>query len=413
MPWKECCAMTERAEFVHFVENGSSNVSELCRRFGISRKTGYKWLKRYEAEGKLGLVNRSRRPKSHPARTQAKTEARILEERDAHRAWGGRKIRARLKALKYESVPAASTITEILRRHGRLNAQESQKHRAYQRFEYEAANDLWQMDFKGHFALSDGTRCHPLTVLDDHSRFAVGLRACVDECGETVQGELIELFRCYGMPRKMLMDNGSPWGSDVEQGFTPLTLWLIRLGIRVSHGRPYHPQTQGKDERFHRTLKAELLQWNQFRDQESAQCGFDSFRVEYNQDRPHESLGMEVPARRYAPSERVYPERLPEIEYGPGMTVRRVQAGGKLHFEGQEYRVGKGLRGQAVGLKAGELDGVWAVYFCQHQIARIDQRKHRVVLGESEAAADACPASGRCAPSGRASIPNHQSPISA
>src|SRR5262245_31035184 len=192
MPWKECSAMSQREEFVSFLEKSGSNVSELCRRFGISRKTGYKWLKRYRTGGKLGLLDRSRRPVHQPARTAKETEIRILQERDAHPAWGARKIRARLRALQYGDVPAASTITTILRRNGRLNPEESQKHRPFQRFEYEAPNDLWQMDFKGHFGLVNGARCHPLTVLDDHSRFAVGLRACMDERSETVHGELVD-----------------------------------------------------------------------------------------------------------------------------------------------------------------------------------------------------------------------------
>lgn len=379
MPWKECCAMSERGELARFAQIDGCNLSELCRRFGVSRKTGYKWLKRYESEGKLGLLNRSRRPTSQPTRTSAEVEGLVLAQRDAHPAWGGRKIRARLKALKCEDVPAASTITEILRRHGRLNAEESQKHRAYQRFEHEAPNDLWQMDFKGHFAMDNGARCHPLTVLDDHSRFAIGLRACMDECRETVHRELQELFRCYGLPQTMLMDNGSPWGTDREDRYTELTVWLLRLGIWVTHGRPYHPQTQGKDERFHRTLNAELLQWNKFADAKVAQCGFDRYRTEYNEDRPHEALGMQVPAERYEPSKRAYPETLPEIEYGPDTKVRRVDVTGHLSFQGKEYRVGKGLRGELVGLKPTEQDVVWDVYFCQHVIGRINQSEHTML----------------------------------
>jgi transposase InsO family protein len=196
-------------------------VSELCRRFGISRKTGYKWLGRSASEGPAGLGERSRRPGRSPARTEATLEARVVELRSAHPAWGGRKLHRRLLDLGHEQVPAASTITAILRRHGRLEAAESAKHTAFTRFEHAAPNDLWQMDFKGHVALAQG-RCHPLTVLDDPSRYALALAARGNERTETVQGHLSALFGHYGLPWRMLMDNGSPWGDDGTHPYTPL-----------------------------------------------------------------------------------------------------------------------------------------------------------------------------------------------
>jgi len=170
---------------------------------------------------------------------------------------GGRKIRRRLQDLRHQAVPSASTITAILHRNGRIEGAASAGHKPFERFERVAPNELWQMDYKGHFATAAG-RCHPLTVVDDHSRYAVGLRACSDERAGTVRAELTAIFRCYGLPERMLMDNGSPWGSsDGEHRHTGLSLWLLELGVAVSHGRPHHPQTQGKDERFHRTLMAE------------------------------------------------------------------------------------------------------------------------------------------------------------
>lgn len=256
MPWRECSKMEARREFVSLAEVEGANVSLLCKRFGISRKTGYKWLRRSQTEAGESLADRSRRPRHTPGRTLEKMEVAVLGVRDEHPAWGGRKIRRRLQDCGERGVPAASTIGEILRRQGRLDESEAAQHRPFQRFEHAQPNDLWQMDFKGYFGLGDGTNCHPLTVLDDHSRYALGLRACDNERRETVESELREVFRCYGLPLLMLMDNGPPWGSgDWSNRYTGLVVWLLRLGVRVTHGRPYHPQTQGKDERFHRTLK--------------------------------------------------------------------------------------------------------------------------------------------------------------
>jgi transposase InsO family protein len=184
-----------------------ANMAQLCRGFGISRKTGYKWLARYLGEGDPGLGDRSRRPRSSPWVTPPAVAEAVLRLRAAHPAWGGRKIRARLQAQGWAQAPAASTMTAILRRHGLIDPEESAKHQAWRRFEAAAANDLWQMDFKGHFAAAGG-RCHPLTVLDDHSRYALGLEACADERGATVQERLTRIFHGYGLPRQLLVDMG-------------------------------------------------------------------------------------------------------------------------------------------------------------------------------------------------------------
>jgi transposase InsO family protein len=224
MPWRECDPMSLRAEFVVLADRDGTNVSELCRRFGVSRKTGYKWLSRYREGGREGLADRSRAPVSQPTRTSSELEERVLSARRAHPAWGGRKLRRWLSDRGVRGVPSASTITEILRRHGQIEASASESARRYQRFEHARPNDLWQMDFKGHFALGGGGRCHPLTVLDDHSRFALGLRACGDERGETVRAELIGVFRRYGLPLSMVMDNGSPWGGEEWGRATWLTV---------------------------------------------------------------------------------------------------------------------------------------------------------------------------------------------
>jgi len=373
MPWTVCDAMSQRREFVALARAEGANVSELCRRFSISRKCGYKWLVRHECEGESGLADRSRRPLRSPGQTPGAMEAKVLELRTEHRAWGGRKLRRRLMDLGQAQVPAASTITEILRRHGRLDEAESARHKAFTRFEHAAPNDLWQMDFKGHFATAEG-RCHALTVLDDHSRYALVLAACGNERTGTVQEHLSARFRRYGLPWRMLMDNGSPWGDSAENPYTPLTVWLLRLGVAVSHGRPYHPQTQGKDERFHRTLAAEVLRGEHFRDLAHCQQRFDAWREVYNHERPHEALALAVPASRYAASPRAYPEALPAIEYDSGLPVRKVQDQGRLSYAGRLYRLPKAFKGYPVALRPTVRDGELEVLFCQHVIARIDLR---------------------------------------
>ena len=194
MPWSEVSIMDQREEFVRLARLEGRNMRALCRRYGVSPTTGYTWLRRYEAEGRDGLADRSRRPHRSPGETAPEIEAAVLALRDAHPAWGGRKLRQRLLRLGVAAVPAISTITEILRRHGRLEDDAVARHRGFQRFEHDAPNDLWQMDFKGHFALASG-RCHPLTVLDDHSRFALGLEACADQRSATVQDRLTAVFR--------------------------------------------------------------------------------------------------------------------------------------------------------------------------------------------------------------------------
>lgn len=374
MPWKVDSVDVQRLELVRLAVAGGVGVAELARRFSVSRKTVYKWIARFQAAEGEPLVDRSRRPRGSPHQTNKVMESQILELREKHPAWGGRKLRAVLVRHGLEP-PSASTITEILRRHGKLDEKQADKHRAFQRFEREAPNELWQMDFKGHFPLREGGRCHPLTVLDDHSRYSIGLMACGNERGDTVCEALTGMFQRSGMPRQMLMDNGSPWGNDPENPWTPLTVWLLKLGVRVSHGRPYHPQTQGKEERFHRTLKAELLLGREFRDLEDCQSRFDPWRQVYNFERPHESLGMRVPGDRYQPSSRSYSGPIAEWPSAPDDQVRKVQDGGRVDFQGQTWHMNKAFRGERVLLRPTSEDGRWEVWFGPQQIGILDQRE--------------------------------------
>ena len=370
MPWRENSVMSQRHEFVTFALD-NSNISQISRRYGICRKTAYKWIKRYIQEGEEGLSDRSRCPHHSPLRVPKQIEDAVLAVRKDHSTWGGRKIRARLMALEYGDVPSASTITAILRRNGKISTEESEKHSSYKSFEYEEPNELWQIDFKGHFPLRKG-RCHPLTILDDHSRFSIGLRACSDEKRTTVHSELENLFNTYGLPDRILFDNGSPWGGRNRRDYTRLAVWLIRLGIRVIHSRAYHPQTLGKDERFHRTLKAELLSGREFSDIDQSQASFDSWRECYNFERPHEALNMATPAERYKPSSKEMPESQPEIEYGPDDSVRKVQANGEINFRGREFIVGKAFRGEPVAVRPTTEDGVFKVFYCTELIKTIE-----------------------------------------
>src|SRR3972149_1681706 len=304
MGWKKVTVMSQRIEFVTLALQESICFSELCRRFGISRKTGYKFLNRYMEEGLHGLYDRSRRPRNSPNATDSNMEQLIL-------------------------------------------------------------------DLKGHFPIRDG-RCHPLTVIDDHSRYALCIAACENERKETVEQHLTDVFRRYGMPYSILMDNGSPWERDERHEYSSFTVWLIRLGIQVVHSRPYHPQTLGKDERFHRTMNAEVVMGCIDKPIGECQRLFDRWRVSYNTERPHESLDMKVPAKCYQVSEREFPESLPEIEYSPLDEVRKVQDGGIVHYKNREFRVSSAFKGQRVAIRPTNEDGRFDVYFCGQRIAQIN-----------------------------------------
>lgn len=378
MPWQECSTVTLRQEFLKLAQQPGSNFSELCRRFGISRKTGYKWRRRYREKGSAGLANQSRRPQHSPWRSHPAIEQQVLAVRDQY-GWGARKIKTCLERAGHGPL-AKSTIHTILWRHERVSNAAHKTVGPYQRFEQERPNQLWQMDFKGHFRLGNQERCHPLTVLDDHSRYSLCLQACRNQQTATVQQQLTATFRRYGLPERMLMDNGSPWGNDLAHQYTPLTVWLLRLGVAVTHSRPYHPQTQGKDERFHRSLKVEVLAQRVFANFARMQSRFDQWRYCYNHVRPHEALEMAVPASRYQPSPRSFSEQLPPIEYNSIDQVRKVQTNGHITFRRREFSIGKAFCGHLVALRPTAADGIYEVYFATHRIAQVDLHQPPVGL---------------------------------
>lgn len=375
MPWSTRDTMSLREEFVTLASQEGANRRLLCRRFGISAQTGYKWLARYASEGTAGLQDRSRRPLNSPGATPDHLQQAVLDLRNAHPAWGARKLAHVLKRDQ-GIILAPSTVNTILQRHGLICPQASQAATPWQRFEHPAPNALWQIDFKGYVRTPVG-KCHPLTVLDDHSRFNLALRACASENTEAVQEQMRQVFRTYGLPVRINVDNGAPWGSPSQPGqVSALALWWIRLGIRVSFSRPYHPQTNGKDERFHRSLKAEVLNGRAFADLAQAQSAFDHWRHIYNHQRPHQSLKMATPASRYKVSERSYPETLAPIEYGPDDEVVQVGWLGHFKFRGQRFKVSNALRDLPIALRPKpQTDGCFEVFFMHHKLRELDLRQ--------------------------------------
>jgi transposase InsO family protein len=383
MPWCEVSVMDQRREFVRLALAEGANRRELCRRFGISAAVGYKWLARHRA-GDAGLADRSRRPHASPRRSDAAIEAHVLAVRDAHPAWGARKI---AYCLHRDGVtaPAASTVHAILQRHGRIVPPPGGPAQPYRRFEKDAPNALWQMDFKGRVALASGAACHPLTVIDDHSRYALCLQACSNQQRTTVQERLTRAFRRYGLPDALFVDNGSPWGDSSGSRWTGLRVWLLKLGVDVIYARPYHPQGRGKNERFHRTLKAEVFAARRFAGFGELQHAFDAWRSVYNLERPHEALGMAVPASRYRPSTRSMPERSAEVVYDSGEIVRRVSTTrASVSFKGRFWRVPKAFCGERLAIRPRGPDGHYGIFFGSRQVATIDLTRSQSVSDVSE-----------------------------
>ncbi|MGK7371732.1 MAG: IS481 family transposase [Candidatus Halalkalibacterium sp. M3_1C_030] len=387
MPWKiKVPMLTLRKEFVQLADRKDRNMSRLCRRFGISRKTGYKWLRRWQAEGEAGLQDRGRRPKHSPNQTSRQIVRLVLELQATYSEWGARKLRmAMLRKcqegqlpINPEQVPAASTILAILKRNNRWqpHVYGPSKDRATQRFEREAPNQLWQLDFKGEFLLLNQRWCYPMTLLDDHSRFNLSLRACSNYQTKTVQAALTATFRRYGLPEAILTDNGSPWGSSIRDSqnnpyHTKLEAWLIRLGVRVIHSRPGHPQTHGKNERFNGTLQAELLRFEEFRNFPHAQQRFDWWRDRYNTERPHQGIDDQVPIDRYSESWRTFPEQLAPIEYDQSDEIRKVNNNGYISYQATSYKIGKAFCGHPVALRDQQNSTSKTVYFCHQPIKEI------------------------------------------
>jgi transposase InsO family protein len=374
--------MEQREEFVRLALVEGANRRALCRRFGISPAVGYKWIERFKA-GDRTLADRSRRPHGSPARSADEAEAAVVAVRAAHPAWGARKIAWALEQAGRDP-PAVSTVHAILRRHD-LIAPAIGGLPAVQRFQMPAPNLLWQMDFKGWVRLGDDTQCHPLTVIDDCSRYDLCLQACSNQRGETVRGRLERTFRHYGLPEAIFVDNGTPWGDPSGERWTRFSVWLLKLGIAVIHSRPYHPQSRGKNERFHRTLNAEVLALRRLRDLAEAQRAFDAWRQVYNFERPHEALGLQVPASRYRPSPRSMPSRLPAPEYDSQEIVRTVSATkAYISFKGQLWKVPQAFCAERLAIRPTASPTRYGVFFAAHQVATLDLTSRKSVSHVSE-----------------------------
>ena len=374
MPWREKSVVEQRRELVEMASKGAVSVAELARRFSVSRQTVYKWLARFEAGGAAGLADRSRRPRGSPNRTSAEVEQLVCAAADEFPVWGGRKLRGFLLRQGHSDVPAASTITEILRRNGRLNDSDRQR-RAYGRFERSYPNELWAIDFKGWLPLADGSRCHPFGVIDDHSRFSLCLKACSNQQTQTVKTHLTSTFERYGLPESMLMDNGSPWGDRWGQPWTPLTVWLCDLGIQVIHSRPFHPQTNGKRERLHQTVELEVHgQQPVWHNLNEIQTAYDKWEPKYNYLRPHDSLGETVvPGDRYQPSPRSIPTDIKEPDYPDHWHLRTVwTTSPEIRFRNQRFKIGKPFRGRTVAIAPTPTPGKYEIHYRHHIIRTIE-----------------------------------------
>lgn len=364
--------MLLREEFIAKVNEKSKNISQLCRDYNISRPTAYKWLARYSLEGCLAFYDRSKKPLRMPSKINDESIDLILKTRDQYPSWGAKKLRQILINAGHKNLPSISTFNRAMHRHNQITKENSEKRKHGLRFERANPNELWQMDFKGYFSLSEG-KCYPLTVLDDCSRYSICLKACCAESEIMVHEGLEEAFRRYGLPEAMTMDNGSPWKGGPGQRLSKLTIWLMKLGIRVGHSRPYHPQTQGKDERFHRSLKEEVLKYHNFKDLSDAQLHFNEWQHLYNHVRPHEALNMLCPAQKYKPSLKKFPETLPEIKYESNDEIRHVSRKGEAVFRGKNYYMGECLKGEPVAFRQ-RGENKWDIYYANSRLGGFDEK---------------------------------------
>jgi transposase InsO family protein len=377
MPFKEHSVMDERMRLVAEWESGDWNMAELCRFYGVSRTTGYKWVSRYEWGGVEALQDVSRAPHVHGNAMGEEVEDWVIRERERHPSWGAPKIRARLaREQPGWRVPAESTIGAMLQRNG-LTVPRKRRRRSRTATEPLAhagsANAVWCADYKGWFRTGNGTRIDPLTISDAYSRYLLRCQALA--VADYVHSKPVfeAAFREYGLPQRMRTDNGAPFGSNGESGLTGLSVWLIKLGIVPEHIQPGQPQQNGRHERMHRTLKQETAA-PPAASRRAQQERFDRFRREYNEERPHQALGQQVPAEYYQVSPRAYPGRLREVEYGADWEVRRVSPGGQIRWSGESVFVAHALRGEPVGLQPLD-DRHWRIWFSFYEIGVLDTRQ--------------------------------------
>ena len=380
MPWKDTSIESERLQFIERHTAGEETVAELCRRSGISRKTGYKIIGRYEAYGEDGLLDLSRAPHSHPNATPVEVAERIIEAKRTHPTWGPKKIVAWLHYFEpYLPWPSSSTAGTILDRAG-LVRRRKRRRRATRWGEPFAharcPNDVWAIDLKGWFRTDDGMRIDPLTAQDAMSRYLLVCDALDRPAGPDVKRSLERTFREYGIPRAIRTDNGPPFASVGLGSLSPLSAWWVKLGIVPERIEPGHPEQNGRIERLHRTLKAETATppkatWRRQR------RALEHFKYTYNFERPHEALGQQPPSRLYSPSIRPYPARISSPEYQAGVTVRSVRSNGQIKWKGDMVYVSESLRGEPIGLVQID-ERTWSIQFGPLMIGLLDDPTRRV-----------------------------------
>jgi len=366
MPWNHKTVEAKRAEFIAEARE-SKNMSAVCRKYNITRKTGYKWLGRAE-EGEE-LSDRSRRPKRHGKSTEKNIEAKIIELRGANPGWGCKKLHQVMVNQGYSGLPCVKTFNNILKRNGCIAEEESKKRIPYKRFERERCNELWQTDFKGDFELGDGSRCYPLTILDDHSRYLIKIDAKGDMKGVTESFRVA--FTDYGMPDSVLSDNGGTFRG-LHGGFTMFERWLMEHDVLPIHGRVKHPQTQGKIERMHGAMNSELLNHRSFSDLQEAAVELELWREKYNNVRPHEALDMKCPAQIFIHSDRKYHEKLIPFEYSDEHKVVKVNSWGYVRFAGFQIFLSETFSEQFIQLRSNPLKGSWIACFRNFRVAEFD-----------------------------------------
>jgi putative transposase len=381
MPWSETVEMS-RVKFIADRESGLYDMTELCQKHGISRKTGHKWAERFDQEGAEGLKDRSRAPRRSPRQTAPEVAERLLELRRKHPSWGPRKLLAWVeKHEPGQGWPRASTVGGLLKRRGLVGACRRRAARArpvaMARTEASGPNEVWTSDFKGEFRTGDGRLCYPLTVVDGFSRFVLVIEGLPSVAGAGAWPVFERAFREYGLPRVIRTDNGNPFASSSAlAGLSRLSVRWIKLGIALERIQPGHPEQNGRHERMHRTLKAETAR-PPAANPRGQQELFDRFRQEYNEQRPHEALGQRPPSKLYQPSIRPYPGRLPQPEYPGHYEVRRVSRGGEIKWRAKFLFLSAALGGERVGLEEYE-DGLWAVYFGALPLGRFDERERKI-----------------------------------
>lgn len=381
MPWKETCTMSERMKFVVAYLRDEYSISALCRMFGISRPTGYKWIERFLAGDVSSLEDRSRAPHSHPNAISLEIEGAVVSTRVEHRTWGPAKLRAWLDRHNPEvKWPASSTIGEILRRRGlTVPRRRSRKSPPYNRpfVGCDGPNVVWSADLKGWFTTGDGQRCDPLTISDNYSRYLLRCQMVSPANYETTQPIFETAFRQYGLPVAIRTDNGPPFATTTVGGLSKLSIWWLKLGIIPERIEPGQPAQNGRHERMHRTLKQETAA-PPARTCRAQQRSFDTFRQEYNQVRPHQAINQKPPVSLYQPSNRSYPLRLPEMTYPDDMELRWVKSQGDISWKGRHIYLSETLAGEIVGFKQ-IADSLWMIYFGPIALANLNTRELKIM----------------------------------